>query len=648
VTPPRQPNHVRRHRHGHLRGTIARGPPFVVARSSTPWYGAVAAADTLDPMTGAAPTPSTEPTRAEDGRLTEDPTPAHPFAGLAARLAGGPDLDLAVSALVDAALEVWSRPGFDTLVSLGHVNIEPFEHQLATVRTVLRRMRGRAILADEVGLGKTIEAALVLSELRARGLGRRALVIAPAGLVGQWQEELDRKFALPSSVVTGTSSATAGAGALGGASGPTGGDDEPVLLASLAAARRDPLRSILVARDWDVVVLDEAHRVRNPRSASGRLARDLRARHLLLLTATPVENRLDDLFQLVSLVAPGLLGTAAEFRRLHAARGPGDGAVPRVRNVERLQARTREVMVRHRRSEVALILPQRLAETVKVHLPEPEARLYADVAERIRVQGRGATPAARMSLRSLARLAGSSPAALAPGLARAGWHDLVTRAEAISRSRKEEVLIERVGRHLERGEKVIVFTAFTPTLERLATGLEATGVEVARYHGGMPRAAKDAAVQRFAAEIPVLVSTEAAGEGRNLQFCHAMVNMDLPWNPMQIEQRIGRLHRIGQQHDVVVTNVLGVGTIEERVLDVLESKINLFELVVGELDMILGRVEEDFDFETGIFDAYVASTDDRQFDLRLAEIGDSLARARRQYVDVRESLDALVGTDDDT
>jgi SNF2 family DNA or RNA helicase len=569
----------------------------------------------------------------------------HPFAGLAARLAGGDDLDPAVSSLVDAALEVWSRPGFDTLVSLGHVNIEPFEHQMATVRTVLRRMRGRAILADEVGLGKTIEAALVLSELRARSLARQALVIAPAGLVGQWQEELDRKFALPSAVVTGTS-VPAGPGIGGGATRVADGD-EPIWLASLAAARRDPLRSVLVARDWDVVVVDEAHRVRNQRSASGRLARDLRARHLLLLTATPVENRLEDLFQLVSLVSPGLLGTAAEFRRQYAVRGAGDSAVPVVRNVERLQARTREVMVRHRRSEVALILPQRLAETVKVHLPEAEARLYAEVAERIRVKGRGATPSVRMSLRSLARLAGSSPAALAPRLARTGWHDLADRAEAITRSRKEEVLVERVGRHLERGEKVIVFTAFVPTLERLATALEATGVEVSRYHGGLARTAKDAAVQRFAADVPVLVSTEAAGEGRNLQFCHAMVNMDLPWNPMQIEQRIGRLHRIGQRHDVVVTNVLGVGTIEERVLDVLESKINLFELVVGELDMILGRIEEDFDFETGIFDAYVASTDDRQFDLRLAEIGDSLARARQQYVDVRESLDRLVGTDDE-
>ena len=570
---------------------------------------------------------------------------ASAFASLMARLGLRPPVDSATSRLVDAALEVWSRPGFDTLVSLNRVHFEPFEHQIATVRVVLRRMRGRAILADEVGLGKTIEAALVLSELRARGLARRALIVTPAGLVGQWQEELDRKFALPSQVVTGSSAGDLESG--DDANGIAAGGDHPVVLASLAAARRDPLRSVLVGQDWDVVIVDEAHRVRNPRSASGRLARELRSRQLLLLTATPVENRLDDLFQLVSLITPGLLGTAAEFRRTHGASAAGGtGAVATVRNIEQLQARTREVMVRHRRSEVALILPQRLAETVKVHLPEPERLLYTEVAERIRREGRDATPSRLMGLRSLARLAGSSPAALAPALGRAGWDDLAIRATAIQRSRKEEVLIERVKGHLERQEKVIVFTAFTPTLERLASALETAGVDVARYHGGLSRAAKDTAVQRFEGQTPVLVSTEAAGEGRNLQFCHVMVNMDLPWNPMQIEQRIGRLHRIGQQHDVVVTNIVGVGTIEERMLEVLESKINLFELVVGELDMILGRVEEDFDFESGIFGAYVQSDDDQQFDLRLGEIGDNLARARKQYVDVRESIDALVGSDD--
>lgn len=140
----------------------------------------------------------------------------------------------------------------------------------------------------------------------------------------------------------------------------------------------------------------------------------------------------------------------------------------------------------------------------------------------------------------------------------------------------------------------------------------------------------------------MLLTTEAAGEGRNLQFCHAMVNFDLPWNPMRIEQRLGRIHRIGQTHDVEVTNLVSRGTIEDRVLGVLEAKINLFELVVGELDMILGRVDDDLDFESFVFDAHVASRDDQEFDERIEAFGADLARARAAHMTGRERNDALV------
>ena len=220
----------------------------------------------------------------------------------------------------------------------------PFDYQLQAARSALRRMRGRAILADEVGLGKTIEAGLILAELRLRGLADRTLVITPAGLVTQWQEELERKFGVPTTV--------------------PGADDGGVLVVSLAAARRDPLKSALTADPWDLIVVDEAHRVRAPRSASGQLIRQLRSRHLLLLTATPVENRLQDLYEMVSLVAPGLLGTAAQFR---AAHGTAPLATPgkEPRNIAALRKQTAEVMIRHRRSEVSVLLPQRLAETVR-------------------------------------------------------------------------------------------------------------------------------------------------------------------------------------------------------------------------------------------------------------------------------------------
>ncbi|MEA2589423.1 MAG: hypothetical protein QOH66_2350, partial [Actinomycetota bacterium] len=157
------------------------------------------------------------------------------------------------------------------------------------------------------------------------------------------------------------------------------------------------------------------------------------------------------------------------------------------------------------------------------------------------------------------------------------------------------------------------------------------------------RHAKEQAIADFREDAPILLTTEAAGEGRNLQFCHVMVNFDLPWNPMQIEQRLGRIHRIGQTSDVLLINLVARGTVEERILELLEAKINLFELVVGELDMILGRVEEDFEFESVIFKAHVASADDAEFADRLEVLGDGLAQARRGYLASREGTDRLVG-----
>jgi SNF2 family DNA or RNA helicase len=545
-----------------------------------------------------------------------------PYLRLLGALRRGSPVDAERTGLVDAAAEVWSRPGFDVFLSRPRLEFEPFDYQWQTAQTVLRRMRGRAILADEVGLGKTIEAGLVLSELRMRGLGDRALVVVPAGLAEQWREELERKFALPATIA---------------AKGEwDAGSHHPVVIISLAAARREPLKSALTDKPWDVVIVDEAHRLRNPHSASGRLARALSARYLMLLTATPVENRLQDLYELVSLVAPGLLGTPAQFRAQH---GSGDPGAPR--DVSGLRARTREVMVRHRRSEVSLMLPQRLAETVLVTPSAEEAALYTEIATRIRRQARHAPHRRRLALRSLARLAGSSPAAAAPTLAKVGWEDLARRSAAIAAPGKVAELMARL--RAAGPEKVLVFTAFRQTLEALARELSGQGIPAAVYHGSLARLDKERAIRAFRDEVPVLVSTESAGEGRNLQFCHVMVNADLPWNPMQIEQRLGRLHRVGQTRDVLLTNLVARGTIEQRILHVLEAKINLFELVVGELDMILGRIDDDFDFETSVFDAFVEARDDSEFAGRLAEIGENLARARIEYLRDRGHADELIG-----
>ena len=541
--------------------------------------------------------------------------------GVGAGSVGAP-VDEQVSLLMDEAVKVWSRPGFDTFLSVPALHFTPFDYQLQAARSALRRMRGRAILADEVGLGKTIEAGLILAELRLRGLADRTLVITPAGLVAQWQEELERKFGVPTTI-------------------PGQDVDRGVLVASLAAARRDPLKSQLTADPWDLIIVDEAHRVRAPRSASGQLIRQLRSRYLLLLTATPVENRLQDLYEMVSLVAPGLLGTAAQFRAAHGT-GPLTTPGKEPRNTAALRKQTAEVMIRHRRSEVSVLLPQRLAETVRVEPSGAERQWYADLTARVRAEGRTTTSAQRLALRSVAKLAGSSPAAAAPTLAKIGWDDLARRGSLLTAPAKVAVLLDRLGRFTQAGQKVLVFTAFRQTLELLTDQVPGAAV----YHGSLPRAEKERVIATFRDEAQVLLSTESAGEGRNLQFCHVMVNMDLPWNPMQIEQRLGRLHRVGQEHDVLLTNLVASGTIEEQVLHVLEAKINLFELVVGELDMILGRVDDEFDFETTVFDAFVASEDDAEFGERMAVIGDDLARARTDYLASRASIDNLVSEEE--
>jgi SNF2 family DNA or RNA helicase len=547
------------------------------------------------------------------------------YTTLLRRLEAGHPVAASQSAMVEAALSVWARPGFDTLVCLPRLRFQPFDYQLRAAQAVLGRMRGRAILADEVGLGKTVEAGVVISELMLRRLAGKVLVLAPVGLLEQWREELDRKFALPSEVAGRSWSPR---------SERTVSENQSIVLASIATARRSPLSDTLMATQWDLVVVDEAHRVKNPRSASGRLVRSLRTRHLLLLTATPVENRLADIFELVSLVSPGLLGAAAQFRSKY-------GASDQVRNLSELRLAMREVMVRHRRSEVALMLPRRLAHTRRITPNPDEAELYRLVTARVRSEARSSTPSRSLSLLAVQRLAGSSPSLLGPLLARVGWSDLAERAQSLGPPEKARLLIELLRRHIAGGEKVVVFTAFRPTLQELARLAAQAGIPAAIYHGGLPRREKDRVIERFRSEVPVLIATESAGEGRNLQFCRVMINFDLPWNPMQIEQRLGRIHRIGQTQEVLLTNLVSRGTVEDRILQVLEAKINLLELVVGELDMILGRIDEDFDFESFVFRAHIEAGDDQEFSSRLETIGDRIAEARRSYGVSRERIDAL-------
>lgn len=525
--------------------------------------------------------------------------------------------------------------GFDQLLALADADVEHLWYQIETVRRTLRDFRGRVLLADEVGLGKTIEACLVLKEYWKRGLVRRALVLTPPSLVSQWVDELRRRVHLDA--VTPDSGRYASAPDAFWAA-------HPLVVASLALARQAANRDRLATLDYDLVIVDEAHDLKSRSSAAWQLVNSLRKRFLLLLSATPVGNDLGELYNLILLLRPGLLSTEARFRREY---GRANALADPTRR-EKLRALLREVMVRNTRAHIDLKLPRRLAATTRVTPGPAEARLLDDLDAFVRTQYHAADRAQRWALTMLQMQAGSSPRALAGGLARYGHGDgealdaLRRRASAIGRSAKTDALIALLARS---PEKKIVFTRFLATLEDLHTALEQEGCRVALYHGSLTQAQKDHAVADFEHHADVLLASEVGGEGRNLQFCRTVVNFDLPWNPMAIEQRVGRVHRIGQTREVYVFNFCLAGSVEEYVLRVLHDKINLFELVAGEMEMILGEFGEDVDFGTIVMDLWAASASPAERDHAFEQFAAELAGARARY-DARGAVDRAIFRED--
>jgi SNF2 family DNA or RNA helicase len=533
--------------------------------------------------------------------------------------------------------------GFDDLLSLPLLrDVELLEHQLRTVRMVLRRLRGRALLCDEVGLGKTIEASMTLLELVARGLVRRTLVLTPPSLVEQWQGELRRKFGLDS--ITHDDP-------LFREQGKDAWAQHERIVASYHTAKREPHRSAILEHEWDMVIIDEVHHFRNARTQLWKFAAELRKKYVLLLTATPVQNNLDELFNLVTLLQPGLLSTSRSFQRQFVDRK--DKQTPR--NIEQLHDLLAEVMVRNRRSTVGLALTHRIARTETVPFSPPERTLYDAVSRFVRThlhQGTGTRMLNRMTLMTLQKALGSSSFAAVPMLERLALDErlspdlreplteLAATAQAITHSAKIERLLDLLPNY---SDKIVIFTQFRETQERLGARLREAGEHVVLFHGSMSRLHKEEAIQEFRGPARILVSTDSGSEGRNLQFCNVIVNFDLPWNPMKIEQRIGRLSRIGQQRDVYVINLVAAETLEASMLYLLDAKIAMFELVIGEVDMILGSLDEDQEFEEMVAELWVQTDTEQDFRQAMEQLGERLVAAKQRYLEQRAYEDTLFG-----
>ncbi|MFO0983241.1 MAG: SNF2-related protein [Planctomycetota bacterium] len=532
--------------------------------------------------------------------------------------------------------------GFDALLALdGLQGVTHMRHQIETVRKVLCSYRGRALLADEVGLGKTIEAGLVLKEYVLRGLAERVLILVPPSLVGQWLGELRDKFGLDFET-TDSALYRSDAEAFFGT--------QARILASLDTAKSERNQRLLAALEFDLVIVDEAHRLRRRTSAAWRLVDALRSRYLLLLTATPIQNDLLELYSLVTLLKPGHLKTPAQFKRDYVERG--DPCSPRQR--EKLRQLLGEVMVRNTRATVDIALPPRHAETRCVQPTIEERQLYCDLTAFVRQQFAMQGSLDRFTLHILQREAASSPQALVstlralgePGRLPAPAESMRARLEAMASalhsSRKAQALLQIAREH---GEKLVVFTEFRATLDFLARQLESAGVPFAVFHGGLTRLEKEQSVLRFEREADLLLSSEMGSEGRNLQVASAIVNYDIPWNPMRIEQRIGRVHRIGQTRRVAIYNLAATGTVEDHLLTILDRKINLFELVIGELDMILGNLRDEREFSEQVLDAWAGNPDDRAAGEALDRLGEDLVQARRAY-DRTKALDRALFAED--
>ena len=511
--------------------------------------------------------------------------------------------------------------GFDRLISLDVLDIDLYEHQQEAVLCVLRQMRGRAVLADEVGLGKTIEAGVICKEYLLRGLICRVLILVPASLVTQWKTEMAEKIGLDLAV----------------ARQPGAFRKHNLVLASLDTAKRADNAAVIHATHWDMVVVDEAHRLKNKTTVNWSFVNAIEKKFLLLLTATPVQNDLRELYNLITLLQPGQLRTYSQFKKEFML----DRHSPK--NTGHLRELLAEVMVRKCRRETLIRFPHREVRSLSVPLQGVEAHFYQSMLTALGEAYR-AQPAKKRNLLPfllLLRETCSHPLAacrtmqamankVGKGVIKQSvLHHLLTLCpqEKPAKLRLAMDFLQKID------ERAIVFTEFKTTQKAIMAACKEASVTAQAFYGGLTPGEKEEVINKFRRRGGVLVSTECGSEGRNLQFCRTMVNYDLPWNPMRLEQRIGRIHRLGQTSDVLIINLVTEGTVEAYLLYLLERKINMFQKVIGEIEAVMATLPAPY--ERILAHLVLDSESEAQMVERFTAFGNELAQACETYERVR-------------
>jgi len=535
----------------------------------------------------------------------------------------------------DAAL-IKNASRREDLICLGHLGrIEKFGYQIDTVTRIFNDFRGRAILADEVGLGKTIEAGMAMTEYIMRGLVRNILILTPASLVDQWYMEMKTLFNQDFIRSDDPAFKKDGNEAWG---------KHKKIIASISGAKRKGVSEHIIATPYDMVIVDEAHHLKNRKSVAWQFVNALNKKYMLLLSATPVQNSLEELYNLITLIRPGQLKTYSYFKKNFIA----DKSGLEVKNKVKLKELMASAMIRNRRSQVDIKFTKRFATTKSLKSNATEKALYEDISAFVR-QEYASGILSKMTLKNIQERIGSCPYAAALSIEALINNDKLNDAiheqmtifhkTSLALAQEPSVKMMELAKLLKEFDApMLVFTKYRTTLDALGKFLRQENFDVAEFHGSMRRAEKEAQIKRFREGAKVLISTETGGEGRNLQFCNGLVNFDLPWNPMAIEQRIGRIHRIGQEQDVYVFNLCAQDTVEHHILQILDKKINMFELAVGEVDMILGDLQEEQDFSEMVMDFWVRSESNEDMERDMETLGERLL-LNKQHLERVKSLD---------
>jgi ERCC4-related helicase len=558
----------------------------------------------------------------------------------------------------------------DDFLCIPELKFSLFAHQVEGAITFFRHLAPKGMIADDVGLGKTITAGLIIMELIKRKRVSSFLVVCPKALLTQWQSELQTKFNIKAEVSIGAELKE--------------NLHHPRIITTYESARNSMEK--LAERGFDLVVMDEAHKLRNlcgPKQPAkvAELFRDfMRDRcctYALMLSATPIQTRLWDIYSLVEILKvpqPNPLGDEHFFVSTFIA---DDATRARRLNPDRrieFRQRLGQAVCRKNRSEVSLVFPERRV-LQKILAPTPEERLYEEECLKL-LRSMNANP---LEQSTFVRSVLSSPWAAAKSLRKKTIYfssheekrfllELADRGEAIRESAKSDAVVKLVRKVMAEDPnwRILIFTERLETQEflRRVLGTHGLGDQVSLYQGGQDtmnrRALQDFGVvaenkenrREYPAKRRILISTDAGAEGLNLQVCNMLVNYDLPWNPMKIEQRIGRVQRLGQeQRYVTIMNLVLGGTVEERIVARCLERLEMFKMALGSMEEILSLAgdEDGNSFERSLLELVKAAIQGKDIERDMEAKLKSIEEAKRRYEELlkatRDDLAGIAPTD---